>query len=150
MPAALAAYWAAWNEQDLDAIRPHLVDAVDDQVEWKDPRDSFTGRTELGAAIRRLRSSKPDYTFVIASEIDNHHDRYRYRWDMARGDRVLMEGTDIVTISSQSGLITRVDGFFGHLTPVKETGSGVPSILRPTLHPTPSATPRSEGVRPSR
>lgn len=131
MPDALASCWAAWNEHDLDAVPELLARAVDVDVEWNDPRDSFVGRAELEAAVRRLRSSKPEYRFVIASEPDHHHGRYRYRWDMLRKDRVLMEGLDIVTIDPESKLITRVDGFFGHPTPIAVEGpSGVPVALR--------------------
>jgi SnoaL-like domain len=131
MPDALVAYWTAWNEAELDRIRQHLVRAVTDDVEWNDPRDSFTGIDELEAAIRRLRTSKPDYRFVIASEIDHHHDRLRYRWDMIRNGRTLMEGLDIATLAPASGLIARVDGFFGHPTPIGAAASGVPATLHP-------------------
>ncbi len=130
MPDPLVAYWTAWNEPDLDRIRPHLLRAVTDDVEWNDPRDSFVGRDELEAAMRRLRTTKPDYSFVIASEIDHHNNRLRYRWDMARNGRVLMEGLDVVTLEPATGLIARVDGFFGHPTPINDDGSGVPSALR--------------------
>jgi len=131
MPDPLAAYWTAWNEADPDRIRTHLVRGVTDDVEWNDPRDSFVGIDALEAAIRRLRASKPDYRFVIASEIDRHHDRLRYRWDMVRNGRTLMEGLDIVTLEPTSGLIARVDGFFGHPTPIEGNDSGVPQQLRP-------------------
>jgi SnoaL-like domain len=129
MPEALAAYWAAWNEQDLDAIRNHLESAVDQYVVWNDPRDSFIGIDELEQAVKRLRTGKPGYQFAIASEIDCHHDRLRYRWDMYRGERTLMEGLDIVTLDPTSGRIARVDGFFGHPTPISED-SGIPLSLR--------------------
>ena len=135
MPDALVAYWTAWNEHDLEQIRSHLAVAVTDDVEWNDPRDSFVGIDELEQAIRRLRTSKPEYAFVIASEIDCHHDRLRYRWDMVRNGRTLMEGLDIVTLDQSSGRIARVDGFFGHPTPIDDGGSGVPSELRRELHP---------------
>src|SRR5205085_5864608 len=78
MSDALVAYWTAWNEPDLERIGDHLAVAVTKDVEWNDPRDSFVGITELEAAVRRLRSSKPDYQFVIASEIDHQHSRLRY------------------------------------------------------------------------
>lgn len=130
MPDSIRAYWMAWNAHDLDDIPLHLQGAVRDDVEWNDPRDSFTGLAALEAAMRSLRKSKPDYRFVIASEIDSHHDRYRYRWDMVRGSRTLMEGLDIVTVAPDSGLITRVDGFFGYPTPIEESSSGVPADLR--------------------
>ena len=56
--------------------------------------------------------------------------RLRYRWDMVRNGRTLMEGLDIVTLDPLSGLIARVDGFFGQPTPIHENESGVPSRLR--------------------
>jgi hypothetical protein len=130
MPDALESYWTAWNEPDLERVRGHLASAVTDDVEWNDPRDSFVGIAELEAAIRRLRTSKPDYWFVIASEIDQHHDRLRYRWDMVRNGRTLMEGLDVVTLEPSSGLIARVDGFFGHPSPIDDHHSGVPPSLR--------------------
>ena len=130
MPDALVSYWTAWNEPELELIREHLVTAVTDDVEWNDPRDSFVGIAELEAAMQRLRTSKPDYRFVIASEIDHHHDRLRYRWDMTRNGRTLMEGLDVVTLEPSSGLITRVDGFFGDPTPINHDDSGVPPSLR--------------------
>ena len=130
MPDVLVAYWSAWNEHDLDRLRTHLTVAVTDDVEWNDPRDSFVGIDELEQAIRRLRTSKPEYSFVIASEIDCHHDRLRYRWDMVRNGRTLMEGLDVVTIDPGSGRIARVDGFFGHPTPIDDNASGVPRRLR--------------------
>lgn len=130
MPGVLVAYWTAWNEHDGDRIGRHLSDAVIADVEWNDRRDSFVGVAELEAAIRQLRSGKPGYRFVIASEIDHHHGRLRYRWDMTRGTRTLMEGLDIVTLDGPTGLIARVDGFFGHPTPVHPHDSGVPYELR--------------------
>jgi SnoaL-like domain len=130
MPASLQAYWTAWNEPDLEQIPHHLAKAVTPAVEWNDPRDSFIGMSEMVDAVRRLRTNKPDYVFAIVSEIDHHHQRLRYRWDMLRGNRILMEGLDVVTLDPASGLITRVDGFFGHPTPINGGDSGVPVALR--------------------
>lgn len=130
MPAPLIAYWTAWNESDLALVAGHLVGAVTDDVAWNDPRDSFVGKEALVAAVARLRTDKPEYYFVIASEIDSHNNRLRYRWDMRRKERTLMEGLDIVTLDSESGLIERVDGFFGHPTPIKDADTGVPAVLR--------------------
>lgn len=128
MPEPLVAYWTAWNADDLDRVPKLLASAVTDDVEWNDPRDSFVGIDALELAIRDLRTTKPEYRFVIASEIDAHHNRLRYRWDMSRNGRTLMEGLDIVTVHPATGLISRVDGFFGHPTPLA-TDSGVPSDL---------------------
>ena len=136
MPDALQAYWTAWNEPDLERVPHHLARAVTHDVEWNDPRDSFVKIGELEQAVRRLRTGKPDYVFTIASEIDHHHNRLRYRWDMCRGSRVLMEGLDVVTLDPASGLINRVDGFFGHPTPIDDGDSGVPRSLQRQPPPT--------------
>lgn len=128
MPDSLIAYWTAWNTRELGGVRGLLDRAVTHDVVWNDPRDSFVGIDDLEDAIRRLRTSKPDYRFTIASEIDHHHGRLRYRWDMDRNGRTLMEGLDVVTLAS-SGLIERVDGFFGAPTPLTQGDSGVPSDL---------------------
>ena len=92
--------------------------------------------TRSSAELRsKLRSdgserASPTTRFVIASEIDRHHDRLRYRWDMVRNGRTLMEGLDVVTLDPSSGLITRVDGFFGHPTPIDNDHSGIPRSFR--------------------
>ncbi len=130
MPEPLVLYWAAWNEKNLDLVPSHLAHAVTHDVEWNDPRDSFVGITELEVAIRRLRTSKPGYRFVIASEVDHHHDRFRYRWDMINRGRTLMEGLDIVTVEPSEGLICRVDGFFGDPRPINHETTSVPAGLR--------------------
>ena len=133
MPEPLVFYWTAWNEMDLDVVAQHLAHAVTEDVEWADPRDSFVGITDLEAAIRSLRTSKPGYRFVIASEVDHHHNRFRYRWDMVGRGRTLMEGLDIVTIDPSVGLICRVDGIFGHPTPITRETTGLPAgLLRET------------------
>jgi hypothetical protein len=130
MPDPLVFYWTAWNEVDLELVPQHLARTVTEDVEWNDPRDSFVGINELEATIRELRESKPGYRFAITSEVDGHHDRFRYRWDMISRGRTLMEGIDIITRNPSSGLISRVDGFFGQPTPIKDRGSGVPAVLR--------------------
>jgi hypothetical protein len=131
MPEPLVWYWTAWNEIDLELVPRHLASAVTDDIGWNDPRDSFVGVAELEAAIRTLRATKPGYRFVIASEVDHHHNRYRYRWDMVSRGRTLMEGLDIVTVDPSLGLICRVDGFFGHPTPITGEKTGVPRALLP-------------------
>lgn len=133
MPTALIAYWSAWNEDDLAAIPDHLATAVTDDVIWNDPRDSFVGIDALEQNMRELKTAKPAYRFRIASEIDAHNDRLRYRWNMIKGHRTLMEGLDVVTLH-RSGRIERVDGFFGDPTPLRED-SGVPAQLRMPYNP---------------
>jgi hypothetical protein len=130
MPEVLQNYWAMWNETDLDAIRGHLNQAVASNITWADPLHFYLGRDALEANVRALRMDKPEYRFVLSSEIDAHHLRYRYEWQMMRRHRVLMQGLDIVTLDAE-GLIERVDGFFGRVLEIDPEQSGVPVHLRP-------------------
>lgn len=129
MPPALEHYWRMWNELELDAIRGHLELAVASNIVWADPLHYYVGKDSLEANVRVLRIDKPEYRFAIASEVDGHHLRYRYRWQMMRKHRVLMRGLDIVTLNADR-LIERVDGFFGTTLDLAET-SGVPAWLQP-------------------
>jgi hypothetical protein len=129
MPPALIHYWTMWNEFDVELIRGHLDRAVTTELEWVDPLHSHVGRDALEVNVRTLRSDKPEYRFVITSEMDVHHNRIRYQWNMMRKHRVLMRGLDVVTLDP-AGLIERVDGFFGEPRPVAADGSGVPEQFR--------------------
>ena len=95
MPPALISYWNMWNETDLESIRRHLDQAVSTEVVWADPLHVHVGRDALEANVRTLRSDKPEYRFVIASEIDGHNQRLRYRWQMARKHRVPVSYTHL-------------------------------------------------------
>ena len=130
MPRSLVHYWTMWNEPDLQRVRQHLDRAVSEEVVWVDPQHAFTGRDALEANVAALRSAKPQYRFVIASAVDGHHDRLRYRWNMVRGRRVLVEGLDVVQIAPD-GLVARVDGFFGQLPPAESAKHGIPATLLP-------------------
>lgn len=133
MPKPLVHYWTMWNEPDLLAVRGHLDQAVSTDVVWADPQHFHTGRDALESNVKTLRMAKPQYRFVIASEIDEHNSRFRYSWHMMRKHRVLMRGLDIVSVNGD-GLIERVDGFFGDPIPVRHRDSGVPAELR-NQHP---------------
>jgi len=129
MPDALRHYWTMWNEPDLGRLRSHLEQSVTADIVWADPLHFHTGIDALEANARELKSNKPEYYFVIASELDEHHGRFRYQWHMKRKHRVLMRGLDIATLNAD-GLIERVDGFFGSLADVAGSDSGVPAELR--------------------
>lgn len=105
-------YWNMWNCRDLDEARRHLDLAVTEDFIFCDPVEHHVGKDALEHNVRTFRARFPRADFELRSEFDNHHNRYRYRWDMMKGTRVLVEGTDIATVAD-GGLIERIDGFFG-------------------------------------
>ena len=131
MPPALTSYWDMWNELDVDRVRHHLDRAVAPDFVFSDPVHLHRGRDALEANVRTLRTDKPEYRFVIASELDRQHDCYRYEWHMMRRHRVLLRGFDVARVRAD-GLLVRVDGFFGPPIPLVDTeaGSGVPARFR--------------------
>lgn len=107
-------YWTMWNTSDLAEARRHLDMAVTEDFIFCDPIEFHVGRDALEQNVRQFRSKFPDARFELRSGFDNHHNRYRYRWDMVDDDKVVVEGLDITTVAD-SGLIERIDGFFGQV-----------------------------------
>ncbi|MDQ3469247.1 MAG: hypothetical protein M3487_05715 [Actinomycetota bacterium] len=111
---ALDHYWAMWNERDVDRIRVHLEQAVTDDVVFCDPLHFHVGRDALEANVRGLRLRRRAAQFAVTSRVDSHHNRHRYHWRFTLGSRVVENGFDVATVAD-SGLLERVDGFFGEL-----------------------------------
>lgn len=117
-PEVLQHYLRMWNERDPDRIRAHLDRCVGDDCWWVDPLHQHTGRDALEANVREFRATYPDADLGLASNIDSHNDRHRYEWVItSRPGEELIRGFDVVTVDPSSGMINRVDGFFGELTP---------------------------------
>lgn len=115
-PETIRCYLAAWNEMDPDLIRGHLDATVTDNVEWVDPGNQLAGIEALDALIRRQRAERPSQQVRLASGIDGHHGRFRYRWELLIGGQPVMQGMDHVTADDSSRLL-RIDGFFGDFAP---------------------------------
>lgn len=114
IPAAMQHYLRMWNETELDAIRGHLDLAVTDDVWFVDPLHQHRGRDALEANVREFRTTYPEATLGLGSDVDEHNDRCRYEWIITIGEALLLRGFDVTTFAP-SGMIERVDGFFGTL-----------------------------------
>lgn len=110
-------YFTMWNETDPSKIRGHLERAVTPDFEFCDPIHFHVGYDALEANVQAFRSKYPDARLAPSSIIDQHHNRLRYSWEIRKGTRLLLGGLDIVTMAG-NGLIQRIDGFFGPLTPI--------------------------------
>jgi hypothetical protein len=106
-----------WNEADPTKTRGHLEKAVTADFEFCDPLHFHFGYDALEENVRATRADHPDAHFARSSSIDQHHNRLRYSWEFRKGRHLVLVGLDIVTMS-EDGLIQRIDGFFGPLTPL--------------------------------
>jgi len=115
-PVQLQHYLRMWNERDVDRIRAHLDRCVADDCLWVDPLHHHTGRDPLEAQVRDFRATYPDAELGLGSNIDSHNGRHRYEWYITSSPgELLLRGFDVVTVDEESGMINRVDGFFGSL-----------------------------------
>ncbi len=116
IPESLVHYLSAWNERDTQRIRAHLHRSVADDVLFVDPAHTTTNVDELEAMIREARETLPEEEYRLASAIDGHNNRYRYRWEVHRPGEPPIPGMDVTTVNA-AGLIERIDGFFGDFAP---------------------------------
>jgi hypothetical protein len=107
-------YFSMWNERDPAQVRSHLDQAVTEDFIFCDPQHFHTGRDALEANVLGFRADHPLVSLEVASGVDAHHNRVRYEWHILKGTRVLFRGFDVATLAD-SGLIERIDGFFGSL-----------------------------------
>ncbi len=115
-PDVLEHYLRMWNERNADKVRDHLDRCVAEDCWWVDPLHQHVGRDALEANEREFRSTYPEADLGLGSNIDGHNDRHRYEWYITSAPgELLIRGFDVVTVDSASGLINRVDGFFGAL-----------------------------------
>ena len=110
----LAAYAAAWNRHDLDAIMSMMTpDCVFETSAGPDPCGRrFVGREAVRAAIAEIFASLPDIRF-IASRHFSAGDRGASEWTMiatrADGRRIEARGCDLFEFVE--GKIRRKDSY---------------------------------------
>jgi SnoaL-like domain len=108
-------YLAGWNEPDPER-RAAIVDRV-----WAaggrliDPPLDATGRDEISDMAATLQSQFPGHRFARVSTIDEHHNHFRFAWDLLAPDgSVTLSGLDVGELADD-GTISRITGFFGAL-----------------------------------
>jgi hypothetical protein len=110
-------YLAGWNEVDAER-RAGIVERV-----WAangrliDPPLEATGRDEISRMAATLHSQFPGHRFIRVSEIDEHHNHFRFAWEFVAADgSVSLNGLDVGELA-EDGSIARITGFFGALPP---------------------------------
>ena len=108
-------YLAGWNEVDAER-RAGIVERV-----WAangrliDPPLEATGRDEISRMAATLQSQFPGHRFIRVSEIDEHHNHFRFAWEFVAADgSVSLNGLDVGELA-EDGSIARITGFFGAL-----------------------------------
>jgi hypothetical protein len=108
----IEAYLQAYSEPDADRRRELIEQAFAPDATLADPPFDAAGHDALHATFGAVLDQYPRHAFKRTSEVDEHHDAARYRWQMVGPDgTVAFAGTDVVRFDG-TGKIASVVGFF--------------------------------------
>jgi hypothetical protein len=105
-------YIAIWNETDADRRRELISQTWADRCRYADPVAEVAGHDGIEAMVGGFQQQFPGLIFVHTGEIEAHHDRLRFSWDLLApdGGRVAA-GTDVAVVA-EDGRLRDVAGFF--------------------------------------
>jgi len=111
-PATLVSrYLAPWNEADPARRRTLLAEAWQEGGSYVDPLAEVVGHDGLETMIAVVRVKFAGLRFRPAGTPDAHHDRLRFRWELAGPDGVAVaSGTDVAIVDA-AGRFVAVTGF---------------------------------------
>jgi len=109
------AYFALLNEPDPTRRAALLSRVWAPDGRWVDPPLASEGPTGIDAMIVAAQGQFPGHRFRRVSGIDQHHDHFRFGWELVAPDgSVVVAGTDIGELTPD-GRLRRIIGFFGPL-----------------------------------
>ena len=104
-------YIAAWNEPDAEHRRELIARVWADAPTYVDPMLASDGREGIDAMIRDVQNRFPGHRFSRTGDVEAHHDRLRFRWELASAaGEPVVEGTDFAVLAA--GRLLSVTGFF--------------------------------------
>ena len=78
-------YIATWNETDPARRRELIERTWTEDGQYLDPLIAGEGQEGIDAMIEAVQARFPGYRFRRTSEIDAHHDRVRFSWELGPG-----------------------------------------------------------------
>ena len=103
-------YIAAWNETDPDARRDVIARTWTEDGSYLDPQMSGEGHDGIDAMIGSAQSQFPGYRFRRTGDLDAHHDRVRFSWELGpEGGAPLAGGVDFGVLVD--GRLQSITGF---------------------------------------
>ncbi|HZD25297.1 MAG TPA: nuclear transport factor 2 family protein [Alphaproteobacteria bacterium] len=104
-------YIAVWNETDPARRRELIALTWTETAHYVDPLMEGDGPAGIDAMVAGVQERFPDHRFRLAGEVDAHHDRVRFGWELApEGGEPLVAGIDFGVIAADGRLQT-ITGF---------------------------------------
>jgi hypothetical protein len=98
--ALIDRYIAMWNETDAKSRRDLIARTWNENASYLDPLMRGEGHAGIDAMVHGVQERFPGHRFRRTSEVDAHHDRARFSWELAAdGGGVLVSGVDFATLA---------------------------------------------------
>ena len=108
-------YFAVWNETDVGRRQALIAKTFVEDASYLDPLLAGDGHDGIDAMVRAVHEKYPGYRFARTSEVNAHHDRALFNWQLAPQDGpVFVKGVDVAMMSGD-GRLKQVAGFFTEL-----------------------------------
>jgi hypothetical protein len=105
-------YFAMWNETDGKRRRDLIAQVWSDNASYVDPTLQGEGHAGIDAMVRGVHQRFPGHRFRRTGEVDAHHDRVRFSWELApEGGPPVVSGVDFGVIAGGKRLAS-ITGFF--------------------------------------
>src|SRR6516164_3868718 len=108
-------YIAMWNETDAERRRALIARTWTEDATYLDPVLQGEGQAGIDAMVRGVHERFPGHRFRRTSDLDTHHDRVRFTWELAPdGGPAVVKGIDFAVVAADQRL-QAVTGFFDHV-----------------------------------
>ena len=105
-------YIAMWNETDAERRRDLIARTWTEGASYLDPAVQGDGRAGIDAMVKAVQERFPGHRFRRTSDVEAHHDRVRFRWELApTGGPAIVAGTDFGVVAADDQL-QMITGFF--------------------------------------
>ena len=105
-------YIAMWNETDAARRRELIARTWTETASYLDPMLQGEGQSGIDAMVQGVQERFAGHRFRRTSEIDAHHDRVRFSWELTpEGGAALVTGTDFGVVAAD-GRLQSITGFF--------------------------------------
>ena len=109
-------YIQAWNEGDAERRQSLIARTWTPDARYVDPMLESEGHAGIDGMIVSIQARFPDHRFRRTSEVEEHHDRLRFTWELAPVEGpAMVKGTDIGILAG--GRLQAMIGFFDQLPP---------------------------------
>jgi hypothetical protein len=113
--AVIDGYFAMWNEADPVRRRQIIEDTWTQDASYIEPLLAAEGYEGLNTGVAGLQAQFPGHKLRPEGEVDAHHDRVRWSWELLSPDGgvPLAAGTNIGVVAPD-GRLREVTGFFDY------------------------------------